>query len=74
MAMKIPREHRELARQARGQGWRLSVLGSGHLAWRSPAGGFVVSSGSPSDWRELHKLRSRLRRAGLALDEHATAL
>jgi hypothetical protein len=54
-------------RQAGGPGWRFTRCTSGHLVWRSPAGGVVVSSGSPSDWRAVHKLRADLRRHGLAL-------
>jgi hypothetical protein len=65
MKIRVPRDHRALARQARGQGWRLALCGSGHLAWRSPAGALVISSGSRSDWRALHKLRAELRRHGL---------
>jgi hypothetical protein len=64
---KVPRDMRPLARQAYGQGWRLKWLGSTHLGWRSPTGAFVVSSGSPSDRKAVHRLRADLRRAGLVL-------
>jgi hypothetical protein len=63
--MKIPRDMRALARQASGQGWVIAWCAGGHLVWRSPTGALVVSSGSPSDRRAVHKLRADLRRAGL---------
>ena len=55
------------ARQSCGQGWRIARCTRGHLAWHSPAGAVAVSSGSPNDWRAIHKLRADLRRHGLAL-------
>ena len=64
--MTIPRDMRPLARLAGSEGWAIARCGSGHLAWRSPAGDLVVSSGSPGDWRAIHKLRADLRRHGLA--------
>jgi hypothetical protein len=63
--LRIPRDFRALAAQARGAGWTISSLGNQHLVWRSPQGGWVYSSSSPSDWRAPHKLRAALRRAGL---------
>jgi hypothetical protein len=67
MKAKVPRDYRGLARQAQGQGWRLEVCGSGHMAWRSPAGALVISSSSSSNWHSREKLRAELRRAGLVV-------
>jgi hypothetical protein len=67
MTMKIPRDQRPLARQARGQGWSLHLRRNGHILWRSPEGTLVFSASTPSDWRTIHRLRSELRRHGLAL-------
>jgi hypothetical protein len=63
--MKVPREFRGLADEARAAGWHIQPLGGGHLIWRAPTGAWVYSSSSPSDWRAPRKLRAALRRAGL---------
>jgi hypothetical protein len=38
---------RGLARLACSQGWALQWRGGGHVAWHSPSGAVVVSSGFP---------------------------
>ena len=43
--MKVPRDMRALAREARRQGWSIEPRRAGHLTWRSPAGALVISSG-----------------------------
>ena len=63
---RIPRDLRVMAQRAREEGWEIERLGSGHLSWRSPAGASVTTSGSPSSRFERHKLRTRLRHAGLS--------
>jgi hypothetical protein len=47
------------------QGGAIEWCAGGHLAWRSPAGGLLICSGSPGDWHAVHKLRADLRRHGL---------
>lgn len=63
--VRIPRDMCPLAERARAQGWPVAWCPGGHLRWSSPAGALVYSSGSPSDWRAVHKLRADLRRHGL---------
>jgi hypothetical protein len=66
-AMKIPRDVRPLAQRARTQGWHVCACSGGHIRWSSPAGGFVISSATPSDRRAPRNLRRALRRHGLVL-------
>jgi hypothetical protein len=66
-AMKIPRDVRPLAQRARAQGWHVCACSGGHIRWSSPAGGFVISSATPSDRRAPRNLRRALRRHGLVL-------
>lgn len=59
---------REILAAASKACWRIERLGSGHVRALSPCGRHIVHvSGTPSDWRALHKIRSNFRRAGLAL-------
>jgi predicted RNA binding protein YcfA (HicA-like mRNA interferase family) len=52
-----------LARVYRRAGWDITLTRGGHLRWRSPKGGLVISPSTPSDHRSLRNLRSDLRRA-----------
>jgi hypothetical protein len=65
--MRIPRDFRTLAHEARQAGWHISPLRGGHMIWRAPSGAWVYSSSTPSDWRAPRKLRTDLRRHGLVL-------
>jgi hypothetical protein len=61
--MKIPRELRDLAREYERRGWTITLGGSGHLKWRSPAGALVVTAASPGHRHALEITRADLRRA-----------
>jgi hypothetical protein len=63
--VKIPRDYRTLAKRARNAGWSITQTGSGHLAWKSPAGRTVYCPSTPSDRRSLLNVVGKLRRAGL---------
>lgn len=51
---------------ARAQGWTVTRTSKGHWRFVPPAkeGQVVVSSGTPSDHREVLNTRARLRRQG----------
>jgi len=66
--VRIPEPLRGLAKAARRQRWTITMSGSGHLLWRSPAGTTITTSGTPGDSRELPNVRARLRNAGLKLN------
>lgn len=63
-----------IVRMAKAQGWRVEQRGSGHLTFYppDPKKPFIVSGGTPSDYRALLNLRAHLRRAGLVFadEEH----
>lgn len=64
------KEIAQLARLAHENGWRVEPTKGrtgNHLAWFSPDGASrIISASTPSDYRAVRNLRSRLRRAGLA--------
>jgi hypothetical protein len=64
---KVPEPYRELARRARGAGWRITHTGSGHLAWRPPSGRVVFTPSTPSSPRGIAEVKAKLRRAGLGV-------
>ena len=66
--LKIPEAYRALAAAARRSGWKITPLGSGHLRWQPPSGGFITTSASPSDRRAVANARAALRRAGLTME------
>lgn len=68
MGGTIPALYRDLARQARDQGWTVEPGDGGHLAWRSPSGETVWSAASPSDRWSPKKVAADLRRAGAIID------
>lgn len=61
----VPRELRGVYELAVAHGWRVDVLGSGHLRWLPPRGDFIVTSFSPSDHRARSNAIARFRKAGL---------
>jgi predicted RNA binding protein YcfA (HicA-like mRNA interferase family) len=65
--VKIPRDLRPAAKQARKAGWTLSLTRGGHLAWHSPAGRTVFCPATPSDRRSVANVIGKLRRKGLKL-------
>lgn len=67
--MKVTnRDLREIADQLVEQGWTISYTRSGHLRWLSPVTGQSVFSGStPSCWRGILNLKTKLRREGAKL-------
>jgi len=58
---------RDLERAAREQGWRVERTAKGHPKFipADPNGQIVFGSGTPSDWRSLPNLLSKLRKQGL---------
>lgn len=56
-------DFRELAQEARAQGWRVEET-RGHLKWLGPNGGVVISSSTPSDRRAIKNHVALLRRWG----------
>jgi predicted RNA binding protein YcfA (HicA-like mRNA interferase family) len=64
--MRIPEPYRGMHKAALKQGWTVTPTGgSGHLAWKTPDGKTVFSPSSPGDGRGVHRVRAKLRRAGL---------
>ena len=61
------KELAKLKAEAEAQGWRIEVRKAGHLTWYSPAGGFVITSATPSDRRAIMNIRRDLRRYGLTV-------
>ena len=68
MSGTVPKEYRNLAKQAKAAGWRIEVTGREHLRWTSPEGKVVFSSGTPSTQASRRALAGWLRRAGLELN------
>lgn len=64
--MKIPKDLKPLARQARRNGWRITYAGSGHIRWHSPGGHIITTSSTPRGGRHSDRnARHALRKAGL---------
>jgi hypothetical protein len=60
---KIPPDMRKLARQARRQGWTVTMTNKCHWRWEAPDGRVVITSSSPSDYRAAKKVKCQLRLA-----------
>lgn len=57
---------RKLQEQATRAGFTVRLTGGGHYAYYAPDGSWVSGgSQTPSDYRAISNLRSRLRKAGL---------
>lgn len=68
MSGTVHKEWRPLVAKAQKAGWKLERRPSNHLWLLSPDGKTIISfSGTPSDRRAIHQLRSQLRRAGCEL-------
>ena len=61
----IPKPYRALARIAEKRDWKLTPTGSGHIRWRPPAGGIVITSSTPDGKTSVIKDKARLLKAGL---------
>lgn len=59
----------QLKTLAENQGWDVSLTSGGHLRWDPPDKRFrpVFSASTPSDYRALNNIKSRLKRAGLQI-------
>lgn len=58
---------KELAREARSQGWVVRQGGSNHIKWFPPKGKPISTSLSPSDVNAVRQIRRDLERSGLKL-------
>ena len=63
--LRLPEAYRKLGKAAIMAGWKITVTGGGHLAWRSPSGAVIHTSASPSDHRAVRNNLALFRRAGL---------
>ena len=63
----MKKEMKALLRAIENAGWPVQLTRSGHYRVAPPAGELVFMSSTPSDIRSLHRMRSDLRRAGLAV-------
>jgi hypothetical protein len=61
------KELANLKAEAEAQGWVIELRKSGHYRWLSPAGGFVVTSMTPSDRRAILNIRRDLKKYGLVI-------
>lgn len=64
---------KHLKRAARQQGWTVELANGGHLKWTPPTDSPIVFSPStPSDWRAIANIVSRLRKSGFVApgDQH----
>lgn len=55
---------KELQKEAKKQGWSITIAKAGHLKWRSPTGALVVTSQTPSDPRTIHNIVRDLQKRG----------
>lgn len=55
------KEMQVLMKEARKQGWEITVTKNAHYKWLSPRGNFFFSSNTPSDRRALLNLKRDLR-------------
>jgi hypothetical protein len=62
--MSIRKELKILIDEAYKQGWEVTITNSNHLRWRTPSGGIVFTSYSPSDTRALYRIRKDLKLNG----------
>jgi predicted RNA binding protein YcfA (HicA-like mRNA interferase family) len=59
------KELKEVIKEAKRQGWRVTTTKRGHLQFYAPDGeNIVTAAGTPSDHRALANLIARLRRHG----------
>jgi predicted RNA binding protein YcfA (HicA-like mRNA interferase family) len=59
------KEIEKIARDARKEGWDVTITGGNHIRWRSPDGKSTVISGLTGATPGWVKAKSQLRRAGL---------
>jgi len=67
--IRVPECYRGLAKAAAAQGWQITLTGSGHLRWTSPAGRSVFTPQSPSSrgGPGILRVKGKLKRAGLEI-------
>jgi predicted RNA binding protein YcfA (HicA-like mRNA interferase family) len=58
---------RQLSRQLRHQGWRVTATNGDHLRFEGPEGQLVFGPATPSDHRAIRNLVAKLRREGANL-------
>lgn len=61
---------KKIKKLAESQGWTVEHTRSGHTRWvpPDPDKEIIITGKSPSDWRALKNIESRLKRSGLKLD------
>lgn len=64
MQLGTTKEMKALVKQAKSQGWSITVRTCGHLRWTSPVGTSVFTSRTPSDKRAIQKIKRDLRLKG----------
>lgn len=57
----LPKDWRELARDAQGRGWTLELTRANHVRWRH-ANGVLISGLTSSDHRAILKHRSLMKK------------
>lgn len=67
--MSCKRDLKDLISEARAQGWTVTICGSGHLKFVSPAKQTVFTSSTPGDYRVVANMRAHLRRLGFRTRE-----
>ncbi len=55
-----------LVKAKQAEGWSIEPTENNHLSWKAPNGNTVISGSTPSDWRAIENLKSRLRAAAQA--------
>ena len=57
----------QIIKVAKKFGWEVVPTKNCHLKWIAPSGNFFYSSGTPSDWRGLERMKQDLKRSGFDL-------
>lgn len=60
--MSMKQTIKSLMREKAAQGWEIQPTRGGHYRWQHVSGGFVFTSGTPSDNRMLQNVIADLRR------------
>jgi hypothetical protein len=66
----MTKEVKELIREAKAAGWKVTLTRNSHLKFVSPDGHVLHSGGTPGDWRAQRNLRAQLRRPRPATPRH----
>lgn len=65
--MNRPDVFQQLIQAAEAQGWTVILTRKCHLHFITPTGVSVFGPGTTSDNRSIHRVRAKLRRAGLKI-------